>query len=248
MAQHRITTPEQVHFHHETAGLWSRAVAWVVDQLVLLLFRIIAVWAILKGGAGASGFAVAGVLFVFFALEVGYYIGFELWWNGSSPGKRLFKLRVISARGGRLQPTDVIIRNLLRPVDLLPWGNLLGGVVAFFDPLSRRLGDMASETLVIREATRSIPEAIKKHRGRDNSYLADPAIAGRILARVTREERDTVWDLVLRRDGLDVDVREDLFARAAQLLRDRYSLPEDQHLSDEQTVLNVALVIQTARV
>ena len=55
MAQYRITTPEQVHFHYETAGLWSRAVAWIVDQFLLLLLRLMALWALLSAGGLLAG-------------------------------------------------------------------------------------------------------------------------------------------------------------------------------------------------
>jgi hypothetical protein len=133
----------------------------------------------------------------------------------------------------------------MRPLDTLPAAMVVGGVAAFADLLHRRLGDMAAETLVVREARRAVPEGLVAEQARVNTFQDDPAVRNRILARVTREERDLVLDLLMRRDGLDPAVREDLFAQAADFFRERYGLPQDlDYLSDEQTVLNLALVCQ----
>ena len=87
--------------------------------------------------------------------------------------------------------------------------------------------------------------ALARHRLRDNSFAEDPLLCRRVRARVSREERDLIYDLVQRRDQLDPAVRDELFAQAAGYFRRRYGLPADlEHLSDEQTVINLALVIQ----
>jgi len=52
---------------------------------------------------------------------------------------------------------------------------------------------------------------------------------------------------MMRRDELQPAVREDLFGQAAAHYRERCSLPQDiYNLSDEQTVLNLALVVQAS--
>jgi len=244
MPRYLITTPEQVHFHYQVAGLMSRAMAWSLDQAILMVARIAAVYAL--GGVGGR-FAIAFVLLGIFALDFGYYVVYELRSAGQSPGKRVFGLRVISARGGRLTFPDVLVRNLMRPLDTLPMAMAVGGVVAFLDPLRRRLGDLVAETLVVRDARITLPEALTAHQARANTFQADVAVRNRILARVTREERDLMLDLMMRRDELQPAVREDLFGQAAAHFRERYSLPQDiDYLSDEQTVLNLALVVQAS--
>lgn len=241
MARYRITTPEQVSFHFEAAGLGTRFAAWFTDQLVLLLLKVLALF--LLAQAGFLGFAI--FLLFNFLLDFGYFLLLEHAWNGQTVGKRAFGLRVISTRSGRLRTHDVFLRNLLRPIDSLPIGMLVGGVAAFSDRYGRRLGDLAAETLVTRESRRALPAEIGAHRERANTFQEDPALRQRILARVNREERDLMLDLALRRDDLDPTVRRDLFAEAASRFRMRYDLPEDsEHLSDEQTVVNLALVTQ----
>jgi hypothetical protein len=143
---------------------------------------------------------------------------------------------------------EILIRNLMRPLDTLPFAMLLGGAVAFLDPLSRRLGDMVAETLVVRDAKRQLPQALLTQQARANTFQEDQALRARILGRVTREERDLVLDLMLRRDQMELRVREEIFAQAATHLRRRFNLPENlDYLSDEQVVLNVALVVQGAK-
>jgi len=244
MPHYLITTPEQVHFRYETAGLASRAMAWLLDQVLLWALRVVIF--ISLGAAGYLG--LAAVFLSILVLDFGYYAFFEIRWAGQSPGKRLFGIRVVSAQGGNLSFSDVLVRNLLRPLDTLPYCMLLGGVVAFLDPFRRRLGDLAAETLVILDAHRTLPEAALAQQTRVNTFQAQPAVRARILARVTREERDLILDLVARRDDLGNPIRQELFIRSAEFFRTRYGLPSDlDYLSDEQTVTNLALVIQGMR-
>src|SRR5205807_2631491 len=114
---------------------------------------------------------------------------------GQSPGKRLFQIRVISARGNKLHFTDVLIRNLMRPVDLLPFAMVTGGVVAFIDQWHRRLGDMLADTIVIRHVRQQLPQSLANAKTRVNSFQTDAALRSRILMRVTRDERDLILDL-----------------------------------------------------
>jgi hypothetical protein len=183
-----------------------------------------------------------------FILDFGYFVYFELRWAGQSPGKRCFGIRVISARGTGLRFADVLLRNLLRPIDTLPFAMAVGGTVCFIDRWHRRLGDMVAETIIIRESKRELPQAMAAEKSRVNSFQIDPVLRGRILARVDRPERDLILDLAIRRDQIDPDARQALFARAAAHFRARLGLPPDiDYLSDEQTVLNLAMVIQDAK-
>ncbi|MFA9479885.1 RDD family protein [Phycisphaerales bacterium AB-hyl4] len=241
MRQYQITTPEQVQFRYEVAGLMSRAMAWVVDQLILWAARLGFVFAL----SSAGQLSLAAVFVSIFVLDFGYYAWFELRQAGQSPGKRLLGLRVIPASGAQLSFADVMIRNLLRSIDTLPMMMVLGGTVAWIDRYHRRLGDLAAETLVVRDVRTELPAGLLAAASRDNSFMQDARLRQRVLGRVSREERDLLFDLMMRRDQLDRGRREALFAEAATYFRHRYNLPEGlDHLSDEQTVLNLALLLQ----
>ncbi|MAE65082.1 MAG: hypothetical protein CMJ18_12500 [Phycisphaeraceae bacterium] len=245
---YRITTPELVTFHYRIAGLVSRALAWTIDQLII--FGLLIGFSGIAISVGFFGFAL--IFLVKFALDFGYYTWFELRRGGQTPGKRLFGIRVVSARGARLTFPEIMIRTLFRVIDnpaLIPFVGIVGAICAMCDPWHRRLGDMAADTIVIRDARSTLSVAMTKHRSRVNSYAADPQIRQRVLARVTRGQRDLMLDLMFRRDHLEPDIRERLFERAAAHFREAYALPEDAgHLSDEQTVLNLALLVAESRV
>ncbi len=248
MARYKITTPELVDFSYQPAGLVTRSLACLIDQLLLILLMMGAGF-VVGSAAGIIGENVANAILylLIFLIQFGYFVFFELRSNGQSPGKQVFKLRVVSASGGRLTPDDILIRNVLRAVDFLPFGYFLGLVAAFMDPYHRRFGDLAAGTLVIQDSLQRSITFQDPQRKRANSFETDPAIRSRILQRINREERDLVWDLMLRRDELDPAIREELFQQTALYLRERFSLPSDlDYLSDEQTVLNIALVVQSA--
>jgi uncharacterized RDD family membrane protein YckC len=69
---------------------------------------------------GKNAWQLFGVLFLLGRFLIGtfYFSFFELRWNGQTPGKRLYKLRVIDRRGGPLQASAVFARNLMREVEL----------------------------------------------------------------------------------------------------------------------------------
>ncbi len=248
MILHQITTPEQVAFHYPIAGLVSRGMAWCIDQCILTF-----VAAVIFLSMVSIDLFLGYALFLLgkFLLDFGYWTWFELRRSGQTPGKRMMKIGVMSASGGRLRFVDVMTRTLLRFVDnpfLLPFFGVVGGLVALIDPLHRRLGDIAADTIVVEFSSKSLPSSILKQRGRANSFADSGAIRQRIVSRVTRDERDIMFDLMHRRDGLHPDTREELFHDAAEYFRMRYALPEDDdYLSDEQTVLNLALVIQDTK-
>ena len=65
---------------------------------------------------------------LYFVVWIGYGILFEWFWRGQTPGKRLFRLRVMDVNGLRLQFHQILMRNLLRAVDSLPACYLVGGL------------------------------------------------------------------------------------------------------------------------
>ncbi len=239
-----IITPEQVLFRYETAGLVTRMLAWLLDYTLIVAGYIAIVLVCSMLGQVAFIFILLGM----FILDFGYFTYFETRSAGQTPGKRLFSLRVISIHGTRIRFADALMRNLLRPIDNLPWIMVVGGTVAFFDRHHRRLGDMAAETVVVREVRRALPQALTVGKERLNTFQSNRSLQQRILNRITRDDRDLILDLAIRRDQLDPEVREELFAAAAMHYRNQFSLPLDlDHLSDEQTIMNLALLIQDAK-
>ena len=166
--EYTIETPENVTFGYDVAGIGSRAIGAVLDTLIvfallgmlnLLLFFVLA----LVGGEelflfGLEGDVnwVAGLMIALFSLLQflvywGYYLLFELVWNGQTPGKRVAHTRAVRLDGEPAGFAEVAVRNLVRIVDFLPFGYGVGVVTMLLNAQSRRLGDFAAGTLVVRE-------------------------------------------------------------------------------------------------
>jgi uncharacterized RDD family membrane protein YckC len=161
-----ISTPEQVAFHYETAGIGSRFVASLLDHLIIfaVLFFIncaaVALFPALSLGSIVSGDETSAAVYWLFAALVliaflvfwGYFVIFEILWQGRTPGKRASRLRVLRRSGQPIGAGEAIIRNLVRLVDFLPGFYGIGLITMFIDRDARRLGDFAAGTIVVREA------------------------------------------------------------------------------------------------
>jgi uncharacterized RDD family membrane protein YckC len=161
--QHVIETPENISFDYPVAGIGSRFLAALIDTLIQgALYLLLAVLLVFISAASATlnlpsalaqwiplVMSIMLIVAIFF-IQFGYYLWFEIARGGRSPGKDLFHLRVIKENGYPLTALDSIIRNLVRIVDFLPFGYGVGVIVMFFNERSKRLGDFAAGTLVVR--------------------------------------------------------------------------------------------------
>src|SRR5262249_60467600 len=109
-------------------------------------------------GAASADFAAAVRVLLFFVITVGYGIASEWYWRGQTVGKRLLRLRVVDRQGLRLQPSQIVTRNLLRFADGLPAFYLLGGLTSLLNRHGQRLGDIAANTVVGRTAELRQPD------------------------------------------------------------------------------------------
>jgi uncharacterized RDD family membrane protein YckC len=150
----QIDTPENVVFGYTVAGIGSRFMAALVDSVVIVLLEALAYLLMYliffsTGNAHWSTWLVAVFSLVGFLFLWGYYLFFELLWNGQSLGKRWVGLRVIRSDGMPITLSESLVRNVIRLVDFLPVAYGVGLVSMFIGSQSRRLGDLAAGTLVI---------------------------------------------------------------------------------------------------
>ncbi|CAI8703247.1 MULTISPECIES: RDD family protein [unclassified Pseudomonas] len=157
--RYQVETPEGIDLPLRPAGLMVRALAFSIDLglrgLVLgVLFIVLAMLGKLGAGLGSI---------LLFVVSWWYMVLFEVLNHGRSPGKQWMGLRVVHDDGTPVGWSASLLRNLLRVVDLLPFGYFLGAVSCLQHPHFKRLGDIAAGTLVIyreRPHTRpQLPEA-----------------------------------------------------------------------------------------
>ncbi|HUP18809.1 MAG TPA: stage II sporulation protein M [Gemmatimonadota bacterium] len=154
----RVETPEQVDLGFEIADLGSRFTALVLDGLLIFVSLLAVLLLLMWFGyhtdlsALAGSWVLAAVLLLSFVLVWGYFVYWEGYHNGRTPGKRWAGLRVIHDGGHPLTVRGAAIRNLVRLIDAQPaftW--MVGGAAMMLHPRTQRLGDMAAGTLVIRD-------------------------------------------------------------------------------------------------
>ncbi|WP_420631444.1 RDD family protein [Candidatus Leptofilum sp.] len=207
-----IDTPENVIFGYEVVGIGSRFLAALVDTtiigLLLLATNAILILVLLGGFElleDASGVILALLSLISFAFFWGYYILFEMLWNGSSPGKQLVSIRVIRADGRPITLAESVIRNLVRIVDFLPGAYGLGLVTMFIDGKARRLGDLAANTLVVREQTAVSLESLA-----ETNTTSTSKIHSRVLG--SAEKEAAKWP-VEKLTEADIQLAESLLQR-----------------------------------
>jgi len=242
-----VLTPENVLLRFHVAGMGSRFAAAVVDYLIVGFAYLALALGAAAVGAATDALSLPGIvpsvlaailLLLTFLLWWGYFVLFELLWNGQSPGKRLLHIRVARADSLPVGPSTAIVRNLMRIVDTLLF---LGPIVMLVDAQGRRLGDLAAGTLVVRETTGSLAAL---------DTLADPALP--LISReqfnafvparpVGRAQYTLARDYFARRSRLTGDASAVVARAVAENLADSLELPREQ-IGDPEEFLTLDLL------
>ena len=168
-----IHTPEGIPLHVQVASRGSRALAFLIDAGVLLAVFVVVRSVLLDAWMESKDLSFALALVFWFLFRTFYFTAFETRWQGRTPGKRMTGIRVMDAAGGPLRTDAVIVRNLMREVELFQpglvfiyqeyywpdaptwarFGFLLWWLAFALMPLfnrdSLRAGDMVAGTLVV---------------------------------------------------------------------------------------------------
>jgi len=244
-----IRTPEGVTFSLTLAGPASRFLAYLVDLCCITALAEVAQKASQAFGVVGADFESALRVLLYFAIAVGYGIVCEWYWRGQTVGKRMLRLRVVDRLGLRLQPSQIVTRNLLRFADGLPAFYLLGGLTSLVNRQGQRLGDIAANTVVVRTAELRQPDLDQLSKGRFNSLSHYPHLAARLRQRVSPQTANVALQALLRRDQFDPGARVELFGEMAKYFKELVEFPAEaiEQLSDEPYVRNVVEILFQTR-
>jgi uncharacterized RDD family membrane protein YckC len=241
----RIETPEGVVFSFRLATPAARALAWSLDSAIIMAAssaagKVVAIFGVLSADVAAALSAL-----LYFLISIAYGVVLEWYWRGQTVGKRLFRLRVADAQGLRLQFTQVLFRNLLRAIDMLPLAYLVGGAAALLSRHAQRLGDVAANTVVLREPALIDPNVEQIAPAKYNSLLAFPHLAARLRQRVNVEAVAIAVAALTRRDGFEPLARIQLFGELAEYFRSLVEFPAaaTEGLTDEQYIRSAVRAI-----
>ena len=159
-----ILTPERAVLGYRLAGVGSRALAHLMD-IVIVAASMILIWIVVFAAVGAVDRAVATGLLMFltFLLPILYFVLSEGLGNGQTLGKRTLGIRVRMADGTPVGFEAAVLRNLLRPADMLPPPYLVGLASIFLSDRAQRLGDLVAGTVVISERQEAPRYAVAPH-------------------------------------------------------------------------------------
>jgi uncharacterized RDD family membrane protein YckC len=235
-----IRTPEGIRFSLPLATPVTRCLAWAVDLACVSLASSAVGGVLGLLGLLSPDLARALTIAAYFALSLGYGMILEWRWRGQTIGKRLLRLRVVDESGLRLRFSQVAVRNLLRPVDMVPAYYGVGGLAALLGAKAQRLGDLAAGTVVVRHGPALEPDLDQMAEDRYNSFRDYPHLAARLRQMVTPELAAVALRAVLRRERLEPDARVALFGEIAPRMRALVAFPEEAiaGLTDEQYVRN----------
>src|SRR4051812_25840624 len=117
----RIQTPEGISFSFVLASPISRMLAWLIDFSCILGVSTLLGYMVALLAIVSQDVAQGVYLLLYFAISIGYGILFEWRWRGQTVGKRVLRMRVLDARGLHLELNQIVLRNLLRAIDSLPF-------------------------------------------------------------------------------------------------------------------------------
>lgn len=243
-----IQTPEGVAFSLHLAGPATRFLAWLIDFAIIMAIAHILRLVIGILNIVSQDIASALYILAYFCLSIGYGILMEWRWRGQTPGKRTMRLRVMDAQGLHLQFSQIVIRNLLRFVDSLPFLYMVGGLACLFTSRAQRLGDMAANTIVVWTRETVEPDLDQVLAGKYNSFRDYPHIGARLRQRVSPTEAEVALQALLRRDELAPLARVELFKDLAEYFKTIAAFDQEatEGLSDEQYIRNIVDILYRA--
>ncbi|MFJ1737034.1 RDD family protein [Streptomyces sp. NPDC088254] len=217
-----LVTGEAVALELRPARLPSRALAVLLDLLVVIAGYVVVSVALLAATASLDEAARTAVAITsFLLLLVGVPIAVETLSHGRSLGKLACGLRVVRDDGGPIRFRHALVRGALGVVEILLTAGVVACVASLVSARGRRLGDVFAGTLVVRER---VPVA-------RNGFLPPPPpwLAGRFSGLDLSAVPDGLWleirQYLGRMDQLDPQVGRMTAERLAGDLAARTGAP-----------------------
>lgn len=157
------------------AGAGSRSYAFVIDwhiRLILALAWFFVFLFVYTGSflifddnipEGSSGLLIITLppTLIYFL----YHPVLEIVMRGRTPGKRMAGVRIVSRSGDIPSAGAILLRNVFRLVDSLPFAYLLGLGFTLFTEHHVRIGDLAAGTLLVHDESDSGKALTGLHTG-----------------------------------------------------------------------------------
>ncbi|EAS18773.1 conserved hypothetical transmembrane protein [Flavobacteria bacterium BBFL7] len=149
MSNTNVNTAQNVNINYQVSSLGHRIVAFIIDLLIMAVYLIIIDYI----GLGLRDildnntyFGLSELLF----LPVAFYsLFFNITFGGRTPGKFIMKMRVVKIDGSPARWSDYLTTWIIRLIDIWSTNGGVGIIAIIFTEKNQRLGDSASDTIVI---------------------------------------------------------------------------------------------------
>jgi uncharacterized RDD family membrane protein YckC len=147
MAIVKVLTANNVEIEYEVAGVGDRAVATLIDWLIMAAYIII-MFQIIE--ATSLRYSLSYTMQLLFYLPIFFYhLLCEVFMEGQSFGKKIRKIKVVMLDAGQPGFSNYFLRWIITPIEFLGFG-VVALIVCAANGKGQRLGDIAAGTTVIR--------------------------------------------------------------------------------------------------
>ena len=147
-----IITGQYVAIEHYPASAADRLLARMIDYFAIIMYEsaMLTILSTLFYSINDDAYAIITILL--FAIPLAAYFPLcEIFFRGKTLGKHIQRIRVVQADGSRLRLTSALLRWVLELFDIL---FAFGLPAIIISRNSQRLGDIAADTIVIKETER----------------------------------------------------------------------------------------------
>jgi uncharacterized RDD family membrane protein YckC len=144
--QVNVRTTQNVFISYRVASVGDRILAYLLDQLILIIF-IIAMFALyLNMKMEIAWIWIVTVATPYFI----YHLMFEIFMDGQSPGKRVLNIKVLRTDGTPATVGNYVLRWIFALIDIQLMSGLIAVLVIAVGERGQRLGDLVAGTTVVK--------------------------------------------------------------------------------------------------
>lgn len=148
-----IITTQNVVLQYELAGLKDRAMAFLLDSLVIVIaFLVLVTLGVAFVRGSDSGAAI--VVFILMGIFMFYSLLFETLNKGQTIGKMALRIQVIKVAGGKITFSDYVARWVFRLIDIYFSMGAIASILVVSSAKGQRIGDLVANTAVVKTMPR----------------------------------------------------------------------------------------------
>lgn len=148
-----LQTTQNVLINYELASLRDRIIAFVIDITALGTAVILLSMALMYAGSALPSVITVGLVFIGLVITF-YTLLFEAMNKGQTLGKMAMRIQVVRLDSEQAVVTDYLLRWVFRLLDVWFSFGAFAVVLISSSPRAQRLGDLVSNTVVVRATPR----------------------------------------------------------------------------------------------